>query len=401
MKKNKNNILKVLVVSNKYPLHQKDNTVVFLKTLYNEIAKFHKVEIIAADNISVKDEDNESSNLKIFRFKYWFRKWQTLAYNDAILSNLKKNPLNYFQIPFFMFSMFLEIYKRIRKNRPDIIHAHWVFPCGFLSLLLCNFFKIPLIVTSHGGDLYGLRGGIKESLIKYTLNRSQIVNPVSKALEELISNDFNIHDSKVIPMGVNEKQFYYVENAKHLIGYSDDVKLILFVGRLSEKKGVNVLLDAIHLIEKQNLLSNYKLLIIGSGNLEEPLKEKTSKLNLLDVVEFIGSIPNYKLKEYYSAADVLTLPSISAVGGQEGLPVTLMEGLLCNCNIIATDSGGMKYLHGNKQITMISQNDKDGLAESIINNINIPKTSNSALADSFKVKNVAAKYIDCYQSLIS
>lgn len=393
--------LKILVISNTYPLHKNDNTVIFLKTLYNEISKEHFVEIVAADNVAVNDKDNDNENLKIFRFKYWFRKSQKLAYGDAILSNLNTNIFIYFQIPFFILSMLFIIIKRIRKNKPDIIHAHWVLPCGFLGILCSKIFGIPIVVTSHGGDLYGLRGGIKDKFTKYVLRNAHVVNPVSKALKEVVSKDFKIYDSVIIPMGVNQKQFYFIEDAKMKINFSPRTKLILFVGRLSEKKGVSVLLEALYLMKIQQLLSEpYKLIIIGSGNMEASLIKKCNELDINSLVEFKGSIPNYKLKEYYSAADILTLPSISSVGGQEGLPVTLMEGLLCNCNIIATDSGGMKYLTNHDQITLIQQNNTEELAFAIKNNISRPKIFNSNLANSFKVENVAAKYIETYFNAI-
>ena len=59
-------------------------------------------------------------------------------------------------VPFFILAGFLSLLKYTRKIKPDLIHAHWIIPQGFLVYLNSYFYRKPYIVTAHGGDVFGL-----------------------------------------------------------------------------------------------------------------------------------------------------------------------------------------------------------------------------------------------------
>lgn len=396
--------LKILVISNTYPLHKNDNSVIFIKTLYQAIAKTGKasIEIIAADHVALYEKDNLHDDLSIFRFQYWFRKYQRLTYGDAILSNLNKNRFLKLLIPLFVLAMFYRSFRRIWSNRPDIIHAHWALPCGLVGVFLSKMFSIPLVVTSHGGDVYGLNKGLSHYLLKFVYHNANLINAVSEVLaEEIVKIGDESLPIEILSMGVDTSKFYYLKNAKALLDIQPNKQIVLFVGRLSEVKGVKNLVMAIDILVNQQAQKNIQTLIIGHGNLEEELKRLSVEHNLTAYINFLGNIPNNDLYKYYSAADVLTIPSVESVGGKEGFPVTMMEGLICHCNVVASKIGGMKNLKGYKQITLVEQNDINGLAQAIKNYTTQEKIVNLKLTKSFKIENVANKYIEIYKRLLT
>lgn len=136
---------------------------------------------------------------------------------------------------FFLISQMLAIVRLIRKERIDAVHAHWIIPQGFTATIAMGITgkSIPLICTSHGGDLFALQGRLFQAIKRWIINRSRVVTVVSHAMKETVVG-MNISADKisVISMGVDlKKTFVAVLHKKR-----DPGKLI-FVGRLVEKKG--------------------------------------------------------------------------------------------------------------------------------------------------------------------
>ncbi len=397
--------IRVLVLSNTYPLKENDNSAIFLRTLYEEMASNQNVEIrlLAADHHLVNDSIHQKENLTIKRFQYWFKKHQSLAYGDAILSNLNKSKINYLLIPMYILSLFWNGAIQIIRFKPDIIHAHWAIPTGFIGVFLSRIFGIRLMVTSHGGDVYGYSKGPFKSVLRFVYNNSVKINTVSKALREEIGLFHQACISKVFvkSMGVNSKDFEYTPNAKKKIGINEDEKVVLFVGRLSEVKEVSYLIDAISQFDDEAIMNKLKVLIAGTGNLQSTLKQQVCDNNLTDNVSFLGSIPNKQLPQYYSACDVLVIPSAESIGGKEGLPVTLMEGLLCKCNIVASRIGGLAELTETEQFKLVEPTDIHGLATGIRLMLETPKNLTSSKADEYRIENVARTFYEEYVSILN
>ncbi len=395
--------LKVLVLSTRYPLTKDDYQAIFLKTLYEQMAEESpevNIELLAADHIDVNDSESPFPNLNIIRFQYWFKKHQDLFYHEAFLSNIKQNKSIAMMIPVFIAMLFFTGIKRIIKNRPDIIHAHWALPCGFIGVILSKIFRIPLVVTSHGGDVYGMNKGIPRKFLKFVYNNAHAINPVSQPLAEEIVDILPAAKPKiwVKSMGVNTEKFHYVPNAKEKVGVAEDKKLVLFVGRLAEVKGVRYLIEAFDQIQKNR--PDLVMYLIGIGNQEEELKGIVTKKGLDHNIKFLGSVMNKELLKYYSACDVLVQPSVPAAGGREGVPVTLMEALICHANIVASRIGGMATFEGFRNITLVEPGNVAEIGAGILKMTALEKAYNPKVADQFKIQNVAIDNVGLYRQLL-
>lgn len=135
-------------------------------------------------------------------------------------------------------------------------------------------------------------------------------------------------------MGIDD--FYFKEvskkEARRKLGFSENKKIILYLGRLHEVKGINFLIDAM------KELKDVELKIIGYGPEEASLKEQTKRLKLKNV-EFLGGIFGKNKLLYLSAADALVLPS-----SKEGAPVVVMEAMARNLPSIVTNVGGVPLM---------------------------------------------------------
>ncbi len=303
-------------------------------------------------------------SLKIRRFRYFFSAYEKLAYEGGMLAKLKKNIFYFALIPFFLLGEWWAVWRFLRKTPVDVIHAHWIFPQAFIALTATMFSRTrpAILCTSHGGDLYGLRGHFWQILKTWVVNRIDAMTVVSNAMrEELTKLPVKSEIISVVPMGVDLKKHFtppneQVENAS---------PIILFAGRLVEKKGLTYLLDAFAIVLKD--FPEAVLKIIGNGPLYKTLETQTKQLGISGQVCFSGSVSNRNLPAYYRKADVTVFPSvIDKNGDQEGFGLVLVEALGCECATVTTDLRAMRDIVCDGESTLVvAQKDSAALAEAI------------------------------------
>ena len=396
----------VLVLTTCYPLSSVDISAIFLKYLYQAMVKTGKVQvtILAAGHADVDycyDNKLVKQGLKIKRYQYFFRRWQTLLYGDAALSNLKQSPLSAFLLIPLLLSLFFCGMFELARGKYSLIHAHWSLPTGLVAVMLGKIFNLPVMVTSHGGDIYGLHGNVSRMLQKWVFSEADMVNAVSSPVMEEIKLLAPRSHVIVKSMGVDEDIFHPVDDAKQELSISNNSTVLLFVGRFSEKKGVEYLLEAAEILKQE--INDFQIFLIGKGNLEEKIRKIIEEKKLWDVVSIIGMVENSKLPIYYSAADLLVVPSVADVGGQEGLPVTIMEGLLCGKKIVTTKVGGIVELSKLKSIFFSEQKNSKDLAEVIckaLKDKNVSPNESREEGMRFSINRVAGDFIGYYEELL-
>lgn len=305
-----------------------------------------------------------SDEINILRYKYFLERFEQLG-EKAILPNLKRRPCLWLQVPFFLFAQLLAIKTIAKKHDIHLIHAHWILPQGLIAVLYKILFdrNARIVVTSHGGDVFGLRSRPLTAIKKWVLNNIDHLTVVSSAIEKEIMS-FGIKRElpvDVVPMGVDLSLFspeHFSEDIrkKHAINGS----LLLFVGRLSEKKGVKYLIRAMPFI-----LSDFpetKLLIIGEGEEESNLKSLAAQLSLMNKsIIFTGAMPNRKLPPYYATADIFINPSYS-----EGFGIVFIEAIGSGTFTIGTDLPAVSdIIEEGKTGFIVRQKDSEQIAEKV------------------------------------
>jgi D-inositol-3-phosphate glycosyltransferase len=158
------------------------------------------------------------------------------------------------------------------------------------------------------------------------------------------------HKMVTIPPGVDVSHFYPIpaDEAKQFIGLKPEDRMVLFVGRIEPLKGVDTLIHAMSCPELQSLHRPVHLAIIGGepNALPENMTEEMSRLQSLcddlcveRMVVFLGKRGQDTLPYYYSAAEVLVMPSL-----YESFGMVALEAMACGTPVIASEVGGLGYL---------------------------------------------------------
>ncbi|MEI8608435.1 glycosyltransferase family 4 protein [Enterovibrio sp. Hal110] len=219
----------------------------------------------------------------------------------------------------------LSVINRLKKEKVDIVHIH--SPMYFVIAFYYWLRGSRCYITYHGSDLNAVQN-----------------SRVYKVLSKIFSGAFSISPNMVERLQKFHKapNLYVTNNAIDVNSYSIDnalprQKILLAVGSLKVEKGFNMLIDAFSNAKKDNLLSGYKLHIAGEGPLHSELSRKIVNLGLEDDVFLLGHLDKEGLLEAYNRSEVFVLSSIS-----EGFPKVLLEAMVCNLKILATDVGAVR-----------------------------------------------------------
>lgn len=363
---------RLLVTTTTLPRFEGDSEPRFALDLARNMLDQFDITILAPSFPGARLKDS-MSGMEVIRYRYApVQSLERLAYPGGIMPRLRANPLQWAFVPGLLIGQALALRRLTRSGQFDIIHAHWTIPQGFLAATaLCNR-SIPFVATAHGGDVYAFGHSPFTPLMRFVMRRATAVTAVSDELLLLLSRIGNNTGGKIhhIPMGVDYRHFS--EAARHA-GRPHDMPqgpVIIFVGRLTEKKGVQVLIDALS-ADRQGLESA-NLVIVGDGPLRPTLQERARAQGLSGRVHFIGARNHDCLPAYLAAADVFALPSVEASDGdKDGLPVVLMEAAACGTPAVASSIGGIpQFLEDGRNGLLVPPGDAHALAAALARLLN-------------------------------
>ena len=363
MQKNKKDKPSVLWLTSSYPRYDKDTASIFLRYLAESLETKFKIHILSPDH----DLSNTHPSPKKthYYFRYFLPKAaQKLAYNSGILPNIKNNKWLLIQAPFFIVSQFIASCYLINKLKPDLIHAHWIFPQGLIATLGGKIFSVPVIVTAHGGDAFALQGNILNMIKRWTIRNCTYWTSNTKITSEAFGN--KLPPPKIIPMGVHCAKFKSGDINYFKPTIPRELEIILFVGRLVEKKGVKDLLTAFSLLPDP-YKENCQLWIVGDGIEKNALIRLSEDLSINECTVFWGNIANDLLPNYYARANIFVAPStVDSQGDTEGQGIILLEALASGTATISTKTGGVtEIIEHNKTGILVPPNSPNDLKNAI------------------------------------
>lgn len=215
-------------------------------------------------------------------------------------------------------------------RRADVVHVHgFVFPTTLLAALAIPRGK-RMILTDHGGVLHyrsrlatwTLRA-IIETAGRFVTRRADAAFAYNSDVERLLRRLARDPERvRFLPNPVDRSVFRPVDRAerraiRQRLGW-DDTPRVLFVGRLVEDKGIDILAAAAD--------PSYRIVYVGPGPPETIAR-------LRRVADVLDPRPQHELADLYRAADMLALPSWN-----EGFPVVIQEALCCGCPVVTTDT---------------------------------------------------------------
>lgn len=326
MSNRENHKKKLLITASTFPRWIGDSEPRFVFDLAVHMTDKFDITILVPMAKGAKEKE-EINGIRIIRYHYFpVHKWEELCYPGAIVPRIKEKKRRVLLVPFLFIALFYNVLCLLPEY--DIVHAHWLIPQGIIQSL----FKKPFVVTGHGGDVTSLNHGLIRLLKKRCIRKAKTVTVVSEALKREVLLIEQRSEVKVISMGCNTEKF---GEKNHIDNYfkQDNKKVVLFVGRLAEKKGVKYLIEAV-----RNL--DVKLVIVGEGPLESELKKQAKSQG--NKVVFLGAKSHEQLITIYASADLFIAPSIVANDGDmEGFGLVMLEAMASGLPVIASDSGGI------------------------------------------------------------
>lgn len=290
----------------------------------------------------------------------------------------------------------LKIITLIKKRKYDIIHVH-LFPANIFAALASLFLPKDIVWIFSEHNDYNRRRSYKfyKILDGFTYSRFLKIICVSKQVESALLNwiPSNKGKTKVIPNAVPIPKFL---NPCSVKTYD-----ILFVGRLTKQKGVEILLKAIKIL-KNKYSKNLKIAIVGDGELKENLNNLTAELGVNREVEFLGVRKD--VKELMVTSKIFVLPS-----RWEGFGLVIVEAMSNMLPVIATSVGGIpEIIEDGKDGILVPPEDSETLAQAIndlLENKELrEKLSQAAykkIREEFSIKKYSVQILDLYRSLIN
>ncbi|NND66704.1 MAG: glycosyltransferase [Halioglobus sp.] len=354
--------MKILVLTSTFSRWEGDTEPRFVNNLSRHLAQEHDVQVLAPHAPGARTTE-VLEGIPVHRFRYAPEALQTLAYGGGILPNLRERPLRFLLVPLFIAAQTLAILRLARVHQFDVIHAHWIIPQGFSAALARLLgLRVPVLLTSHGGDLFALKGRVLSALKRWISGRCQGLSVVSSAMRQRAADLelmalANIHN---IPMGVDTAgEFQPPTEPTRREG-------ILFVGRLVDKKGIEYLIEAMPGVLAE--ASAAHLTIVGDGPLAAELAARCRALGVEDAVTFTGAVANHDVPGYLQRAAVTVFPSIvTDSGDQEGTPVAIMEALACGCAAVVSDYPGARdIIVDGRTGLLVPQRSPEALARALL-----------------------------------
>ena len=318
---------KLLVVASTFPAQAGDGTPGFVRDLAQYEARHFDTLVLVPRVPGAPDAEQVSESLRIERFPYFPRRWERLAHG-AMIENMRSSRALAGQVPFFLAAEVAAIARAVRRFKPDVIHAHWVVPQGAAVLLAAR--KVPFVLTTLGGDLYALNGAAATRIKRAVVGRASSLTTMNADMaQRLVDLGAPPDRTHVLPMGADLDAL-----RANGAGVERVPGRMLFAGRLVEKKGGAVLLDALRSLPSEG----WSLDVVGDGPLRASLEAAASGLP----VRFLGQLSRVELARAMYAAEVVVVPSVPASSGdQDGLPVVLLEAMGAGSAIVASRLAGI------------------------------------------------------------
>ncbi|MCL2628842.1 MAG: glycosyltransferase family 4 protein [Oscillospiraceae bacterium] len=367
--------MKVLMI-NHFPLVGSGSGTYTRNIAVNLIKKGHEVCIIFPENTEHFDVEPGIELIPVY-FKNEEQIDGMLPFNFPCFTTHPRSTMTFYDLTDDELDMYMSAFEKavdgaVKNFKPDVIHGQHIWLLSWLAIKT----GVPYVVTAHGTDLMGYKQG--ERFRKYaneTAEGAKKIITISDDNNELVCELFPTCAGKAYYMqnGYDTDRFYPEPVAREKIEEMFDIKLrkklVLFVGKLANFKGVDVFIEALNLYEKKHP-GEITSFIAGDGELATSLKKQAADANL-DTLYFLGHLNSTQLRELYSTADVSVFPS-----RREPFGLVAIEALACGSSVIATNQGGLKDIINDEVGTLVEVENAEELADAIHKEIYHPDRKN-------------------------
>lgn len=334
--------LRILELTHNLPRFPGDFSGSFIDALCQALVQLGgEVTVLAPHDRAYLSGMTRAYSLHTFRYA-WPASLQTVGYMRSMVGDLRLRPSSVLVTPALLAAGIKACTRLVRHQRPDVLHAHWLLPNGFIAAVTSRLTGVKLAISLPGSDLLVARSNpLARAFARFSLAQADLVTANSAELQQVAYG-----------LGARREQFdliiYGVDPSalqpdpasgsalRQELALSPSHFVVLAVGRLVPKKGFRYLVEAMPGLLATGV--DAYLLLVGEGSERQALEQLAAGLRLGRRVRFIGSVPRGRIGAYYNAADVLCMPSVTEP--EDGLNVCVVDAMACGRPIVATTVAG-------------------------------------------------------------
>ncbi|MEM3839216.1 MAG: glycosyltransferase [Candidatus Micrarchaeaceae archaeon] len=328
-----------------------------------------------------------------------------------VFPGVKFKPYPQYSIAVFPFSSS----SKLKSLSIDMIHAQTPFVMGFAGLLAAKFGRYPIASTFHTminnksviEQYYPRNKGLKRFTKKYLwmytkffYTKSNLTIAPTDVIERYLRKH-GIANTAVVPNSVDLSKFNCKADGgsvRRRLGIGSKEKMVLYLGRISKEKRLEVMLKACRILAKRG--RKVRFVLGGKGPAEEYYKELALKLGIAGQVEFLGFVAQERLPQLYAAADAFCMPSTFETQG-----IVCLEAMASGKPVVGANFLALKDLIKNgKNGEKFHPGDYTACAnkiERVLNNPEAYRKNAINTAKEFSVEKATDRLLDAYNFVLS
>ncbi|HHW85043.1 MAG TPA: glycosyltransferase family 4 protein [Chloroflexi bacterium] len=329
------------MLTHNYPRFSGDFSGTFVEALCEELARRQRVTVWAPYDPAYRRPLDGAVQLRLYRYA-WPDKLHRLGYMRTMHSDLALRLEAYALSPALFVRGIQAVMADARRDRPAVLHAHWLLPNGFIAAVVSRQLGIPLAISIPGSDAQVARSNpLFRAMARFALQQATL----------LTANSADLRDA-VIPLGADLRRFdmiIYGTDPKALrpdatgvaalrqqLAIAPDAVVALCVGRMVPKKGFDVLIRAL----ADPILRELPIIgvMVGEGDNKAAWQILAAELGVGERLRWVGNVPKTEISRYYNMADLLAMPSVSRPA--DGLNVCVLDAMSCGKPVIGTPVAG-------------------------------------------------------------
>lgn len=334
--------LRIGVLTHNYPRFPGDFSGTFIAALCEELARQgQSVAVYAPEDPAYRRPPDSGVRLQLYRYA-WPARLQRLGYMRSMRSDLALRFDAYVLSPALLASGIAAVARGARRERLDILHAHWALPNGFIGAVVSRWLHIPLVVSIPGSDArVAGQNALFRWMARFTFRQASLLTANSGELRDaVIALGADPGKFDLILYGVDPDALRPtptgVAALRARLAISTEATVLLAVGRMVPKKGFHVLIEAMAsppLCERAVVA-----VLVGEGDEKARWQQMAARAGIADRLRWVGNVPKDEIGVYYNLANILVMPSISRPA--DGLNVCVLDAMSCARPVVGSNVAG-------------------------------------------------------------
>lgn len=343
------------VLTHNYPRFAGDFSGTFVEALCEEFVTQGRQVTVWAPHDAAYTPDRQwgrqSSNgprrgvdLRLFRYA-WPARLQQLGYMRSMQSDLALRLNTYALSPAFFAAGIATLLREAGRRKPDVLHAHWLLPNGFIAAVAARRLGIPLVVSVPGSDAQVAgKNALFRAMARFAMRQAGLLTANSESLRDAVvalgagtgvADKFDLILYGVDPAALRPDDTG-VDALRTELAIPAGAVVLLCVGRMVYKKGFD---DLVRALAAEPLAGREVVAVmVGQGDQWQEWQQLGQTLGVAERLRWVGNVPKDRIGVYYNLADLLAMPSVSRPA--DGLNVCVLDAMSCGKPVVASNVAG-------------------------------------------------------------